>query len=105
MPKKKKSEVKDILNKYVQDFLSFLLVTLEEGTGSLFKKFSNLLSFKRRLQHTVVALVILIAALGIIFYGLGLFLESFFPKLRPGIMHILIGVVFILIALAYKKYY
>lgn len=104
MVKKRKSEIKSILNKYFQEFLSFLLSLLEEGTGDLIKKFSKFINFKKRLQRYVISMVMIVAALVVIIYGIGTLLGSFFPNWLPGISYILVGAVFILIGWMYRKY-
>lgn len=104
MVKKKKPDMKSILNKYLQEFLSFLLSSLEGGTEDLLKKFGDFINFKKRLQRYIVSLVIIIAALVIIFYGISLFVGSYFPNWKPGISHIVVGIIFVLIGWAYRKY-
>lgn len=50
MPKKKEPELKNLLNKYFWEFISFILTSLEEETEDLLKKFRDWINFKKRLQ-------------------------------------------------------
>lgn len=104
MPRKKELELKDILNKYFREFLSFLLTSLEEGTEDLMKKFREWINFKKRLQRYVISIIIIIASLGVVLYGTGSLLGSYFPNWKPGISHIIVGIAFILIGWFYRKY-
>ena len=104
MARKKKPELKSLLNKYFGEFMSFLLTSLEEETGDLLKKFRNWINFKKRLQKYVISLIIVVASLVVILYGIGTLLGSFFPGWRPGASHILVGVIAILAGWAYRKY-
>ena len=102
--KRKGSGVKSVLNEYVQDFLSFLLSSLEGGAGGLIKKLIDFMNFKKRLRRDIITLMIVIASLATIFWGVGELLGSFFPSWRPGMAHITIGIILLLIALAYRKF-
>ena len=104
MAKKKEPELKNLLNKYFQEFLSFLLTSLEEGTGDLLKKLRDWMNFKKRLQKYVISVIIVVASLAVILYGIGTLLGSFFPGWGPGASHILIGIIAILAGWAYRKY-
>jgi len=43
------------------------------------------------------------ASIIVVFYGIGSLVGSLFPELPPGTSHIIVGIVFILIAWAYAK--
>ena len=105
MAKKKRAEAKNIFNKYLKGFLSFLLSLLEEGTGDLIRKFGDIMNFKKRLRKYVVFLILITASITIFLIGVAELVESFFPSLKPGTTHILLSIVVILIALIYKKFY
>ena len=105
MPKKKRAEIKNIFNKYLKEFLSFLLSLFEEGTTDLIRKFGDIINFKKRLRKYVVFLILITASITIFLIGVAELLESFFPNLKPGTAHILLSIAVILIALIYKKFY
>ena len=105
MAKKKRAEAKNIFNKYLKEFLSFLLSLLEEGTGDLIRKFGDIMNFKKRLRKYIIFLILITASITIFLIGIAELIESFYPNLRPGTTHILLSVVVILIVLIYKKFY
>ena len=102
--KRKISGVKSVLNEYIQDFLSFLLTSLEEGTGGLIKKLIDFMNFRKRLRRDIITIIVVIASLATIFWGAGELLGSFLPSWRPGMTHITIGIILLLVALAYRKF-
>ena len=105
MAKKKSSEAKNIFNKYLKEFMSFLLSLLEEGTGDLIRKFGDIINFKKRIRKYIIFLILITASATIFFIGMAELAESLYPNLRPGTTHILLSVILILIALIYKKFY
>ena|SRR3989344_3128717 len=105
MAKKKRAEVKNIFNKYLKEFLSFLLSLLEEGTSDLIRKFRDIINFKKRLRKYIAFLILIAASITIFLIGIAELVESFFPNMRPGTTHILLSIVIIVIALIYKKFY
>ena len=105
MAKKKRAEAKNIFNKYIKEFLSFLLSLLEEGTGDLIRKFGDIINFKKRLRKYIIFLILITASITIFLIGEAELVESFFQSLKPGTTHILLSIVVILIALIYKKFY
>jgi len=105
MAKKKRAEIKNIFNKYLKEFLSFLLSLLEEGTGDLIRKFGDIINFKKKLRKYIIFLILIAASITIFLIGVAELVESFFPNLKPGTTHILLSIVVILIALIYKKFY
>ena len=105
MAKKKRAEAKNIFNKYLKEFLSFLLSLLEEGTSDLIRKFGDIMNFKKRLRKYIIFLILITASITIFLIGVAKLVESFFPSLKPGTTHILLSIVVILIALIYKKFY
>jgi len=54
MAKKKRAEIKNIFNKYLKEFLSFLLSLLEEGTGDLIRKFGDIINFKKKINQPII---------------------------------------------------
>ncbi len=58
---------------------------------------------KKTLKHYLVSFVIVFASIIVVFYGIGSLVGSLFPELPPGTSHIIVGIVFILIAWAYAK--
>jgi hypothetical protein len=100
---KKRAEQKSILKKYTQQFLSFFLPLIVENKEDLIKKFGDIVNFKKLFKRYMILLIILIVALFITLDGLGLFISSFFPNLPPGLIHILIGLLLMLIAMAYSR--
>jgi hypothetical protein len=60
---------------------------------------------KQKLQHYFTSWVIMGAALFIIFYGIAMMIDFFLPGWVPGLSFIIVGIVFILVALVYRKYY
>ena len=105
MAKKKGAAAKNIFNKYLKEFLSFLLSLLEEGTGDLIRKFGDIINFKKRLRKYLIFLILITASITIFLIGVAELVESFFPNLRPGTIHILLSVAVVLMALIYKKFY
>ena len=105
MAKKKRAEIKNIFNKYLKEFLSFLLSLLEEGTGDLIRKFGDIINLKKKLRKYIIFLILIAASITIFLIGVAELVESFFPNLKPGTTHILLSIVVILIALIYKKFY
>lgn len=99
---KKRTERKSALNKYARQFLSFLLPLLVENKEELMKKFNDIVNFKRVIKRYLILFILTLAALIIILDGLGLFIGSFFPNLRPGSVQIVIGIILILAVLVYK---
>ena len=85
--------------------MSFLLSLLGEGTGDLMRKFGDIINFKKRLRKYVVFLILITASITIFLIGMAELIESFYPNLRPGTIHILLSIIVILIALIYKKFY
>ncbi len=65
---------------------------------------SRISALGRKIRRYGIALVIVIASLGVIIYGIGSLLGSFFPGWLPGTSHILVGIIFILIAWAWMRY-
>jgi hypothetical protein len=101
---KKRAEQKSILKKYTQQFLSFFLPLIVENKEDLIKKFGDIVNFKKMFKRYMILLIITIVALFIIVDGLGLFISSFFPDLRAGVIHISIGVILILAVLIYNRF-
>lgn len=97
------AKTKNMLDRYTQEFVALILDFLKENKKSLIGKLGDLINFKKRLSHYIVFWVAVLAAVILILDGVGLFLGSFFPGLRPGTTNILVGAVFILAALAYEK--
>ncbi len=83
----KKSWLHSVLGAYLREVLSSLVY-----------------SAKRKLRRYAALFIIVIASLSIIFYGIGSLLGSFFPEWRPGVSHIIIGIIIMLIARAYSKF-
>ena len=103
MAKKKRAEAKNIFNKYLKEFLSFLLSLLEEGTGDLIRKFGNIINFRKRLGKYIVFFILIICSITIFLIGMAKLAESFFPGIMPGVIYMLLAIVVILLAMAYKK--
>jgi hypothetical protein len=103
MAKKKKSELSVMINKYLQEFISYILSSLEVSTENLIKRFSDIVRLKERVRRNIISLSISIAAIIVIMLGLGEFIVSFFPFVRQGIAQIIVGTAFLLIAWLYKK--
>ena len=81
------------------------MALLEEGTGDLIGKFGDIINFKKRPRRYILFLILITFFITIFLIGIAELVESFFPNLRPGTIHILLSVVAILIALIYKKFY
>ena len=91
---KKKSGVKNIFNKYIPDFFSSLLSSVEEDVEN---------SLRKRWKNYVTSMNIMIAGFVLIAFGITIFLDSLLPQLTPGLIYIVIGLVFMLIASFYRK--
>ena len=102
--KKNSSVLENLMHKYLQDFLSFLFSSVEGGIEDSLKKFSNFTHFKEKWQRYMTSVIIMTAGVAILVFGIGTLIESFIIIWKPGIAHILIGLIFILISLAYKKF-
>lgn len=105
MAKKEIFGLEKLMHKYLQEFFSFLFSSVEGGIEDSLKKFSNFAHFKEKWRHYVLSVIIMTAGVVLLAFGLGVLIESFFVIWKPGIVHIFLGVVFILTALIYKKFY
>jgi hypothetical protein len=101
---KKRAEQKNTLENYTKQFLSFVLPLIVENKEKLIKKFGDIVNFKKMFKRYMILLIITFVALFITLDGLGLFISSFFPDLRAGIIHISIGVILILAVLIYNRF-
>jgi hypothetical protein len=99
----KKSAEKGILAKYAPKIMSLILSIPEENSESFLKKFNNTIHFKRFLIRYATFFILLLAALIVILDGMGLLFGSMLPNLRPGITHIIIGLLLIVAVIVYRK--
>ncbi len=98
-----KSEPKSILNRYVQDFFSSIFSELSEKTERLLKRLGEFVILKKLLKQYAVFWAMMLAAIITTLYGLGAFISSFFPGMKPGLTHIFLGIAVMVIAVAYRK--
>ena len=90
MPEKKNGGFKKIFEEYIADYLREIV-----------RFFFSML--ERHLKRYAVSLVVMIASLSVIIYGIGSFLGYFFPAWPSGISHIFVGLFFLLAAKEYSK--
>ena len=90
MPEKKNSGFKKIFEEYITDYLREIV-----------RFFFSML--ERRFKRYAASMVLAIASLTVIIYGIGSLAEYLVPALVPGISHILVGIVFLLIAREYVR--
>ena len=102
MPKKRE-DLGEVVSKYTHDFLSFFLSSVEEGAEGVLKKFKNWANFKKRIKKLAIFLVIVIIALVTLADGISLLIQSLFPGLMPGVVHIVVSLALILFAFIYKE--
>jgi|MudIll2142460700_1097286.scaffolds.fasta_scaffold1243165_2 hypothetical protein len=99
----KKPVEKSNLKKYALQFASFALPLIAENKESIVKNFNNIVNYKRVVKRYLIFSSVLLVALFLLLNGLGLFIDSFFPDLRPGIVQILMGLVLALAVMLYSK--
>ncbi len=104
MVKKNSFGLEKIMHKYLQDFFSFLFSSVEGGLEDSLKKFSNLAHIKEKWKRYMISVIIMTAGVVMLAFGIGTLIESVIIIWKPGVMHIFVGLVFIFIALIYKKF-
>ncbi|MBI2143709.1 hypothetical protein HYU17_00985 [Candidatus Woesearchaeota archaeon] len=102
MPEQK-SEPGSALGGYVRDFLSSIFSELASNAERMLRRLGELVIFRKILKQYAIFLVMMTAATITLLYGLGAFISSFFPGLKPGTVHILTGIALIVVAMAYRK--
>lgn len=90
MPEKKNNGFKKIFEEYITDYLREIV-----------RFFFSMLEM--RMRRYAVSMVLAIASITAIIYGLGSFIGYFFPLWIPGTSHILVGIVFLLAAREYIR--
>jgi len=65
------------------------------------KSLSNL---GRKIRKLLTTIILFSAGLGVLGIGIALYINELYPKISPGISHILIGSAIILIAALYSKF-
>lgn len=103
MAKKRQGVVEEIIHKYAQDFFSFLFSSLEKGVGHSFERFADLLHIKRKIKRYAYAIMLAVAGLFLIFYGIALWISSLIPSVNQGIIFFVFGLIVVLAAYIVKK--
>jgi len=101
MPVKKPQ--KDLLKKYTDVFLSLIFSKLEDGIDKLSKDFIDTTQIKKKLQRYIISMIIILASITIIFYGLGTMLGQYFQNWLPGLSYVVVGLIFSIVAILYKN--
>ncbi len=99
-----KSEPKSILNRYAHDFFSLVFSELSEKAERLIKRLGEFVILRKILKQYAIFWVMMLAAIVTTLYGLGAFIGSFFPGLKPGLSHIFIGAALAATAIAYRRF-
>ncbi len=97
------SEPKNALNKYVQDFFSLIFSELSESAERMIKRLGDFVILKKLLKRYAAFWAMMLAATITALYGLGAFISSFFPGMKPGLAHIFVGLAVMATALAYRE--
>ncbi len=104
MAKKRGSGVKNILHKYLHDFFSSLLSSVEEGVEDSLKSSDNFIRFRDRWKSYMNSVNIMVAGYILIALGVAMFLDSLLPQLTSGLIYVIVGLIFILIAFMYRRF-
>lgn len=108
MVQKKKSSslgLSSLLSKYAHEGLSLLTLVAKDVVRDIPSEVDKVWHLRQRADRYIALWTLIIAALVIGLFGLGSFIESFVPTWRPGLVHLIIGSILILIVIIYKKSY
>ena len=105
MAKKKESGIKNIFHKYLHDFFSSIISSVEEGVEGSLKDSDSFIKFRERWKRYMNSVNIMAAGFVLIAFGIAMLLDSLFPKLQSGLIYIIVGLVFMVIAWVYKRLY
>lgn len=90
MPEKKSGGFKKVIEERIAEYI-------KESV------YSFLSMLKRRLKQYALSIMLTVASLAVIIYGIGSLVGYLIPTLVPGTSHIIVGVLFLLAARAYSK--
>ncbi|MBU4246083.1 MAG: hypothetical protein ABIF85_00270 [Nanoarchaeota archaeon] len=78
---------------------------IEERIAEYLKEsaYSFLSMLKRRIKQYALSMMLAVASLVVIIYGIGTLMGYLIPTLVPGTSHIIVGLLFLLAARAYSK--
>ncbi|MBI2449495.1 hypothetical protein HYV49_04325 [Candidatus Pacearchaeota archaeon] len=103
MAKKKNFREKNIFSKYLHDFFSSLIFSVEEGIEDSLKDSKNFIRFREKWKRYMNSVNIMVAGYILIAFGIAVFLDSLLPNLTSGLIYVIVGLVFILVAWAYRR--
>lgn len=78
---------------------------LSSGIRKIASSVEDEIKAKKKLHHYFMSWVVMSAALFVLFYGISVMIDYLLPGWIPGLSFIIVGIIFILIALVYRKYY
>ena len=103
MAKKKNFREKNIFHKYLHDFFSSLLSSVEEGIEGSLKNSDSFIKFRERWKRYMNSVNIMAAGFILIAFGIAMFLDSLLPNLTSGLIYVIVGLVFMLAAWIYRR--
>lgn len=103
MAKKKDSGIKNIFHRYLHDFFSSLLSSVEEGVEDSLRSSDSFLKFRDKWRRYMTSVNIMVAGYALIAFGIAAFLNSIFPWLTPGLVYVVVGLAFVLAAWMYRR--
>jgi hypothetical protein len=101
---KRKTRKDDILEKNMQQLLSFALSMISKNKEVIIKKISDAVNIKKTIRKYAIIFTLVLVAIVILLDGVGLIIESLFPALLPGTIHILMGIIIIIGVLIYERH-
>jgi hypothetical protein len=99
----RKDERKTPLKDDVWHFLGLAFSYFMENKDNIAKKLGDIVNFKKMIRRYVITFALVLAALFVILDGIGMFISSFFPGISPGLFHILIGILIVIVLVAYNR--
>ncbi|HLG24539.1 MAG TPA: hypothetical protein VI564_06440 [Candidatus Nanoarchaeia archaeon] len=103
--KKKSKKNRAIASEYLQDMGSALLDSVAKTTTKIVRESRTYRNVNRLIRGYIVIAVFGIVSILLILEGASIFISSLYPKIMPGIIHILAGALILIILVIIKKFY
>lgn len=101
----KKLKEENVFNKYFVDSFALIFSWIGEYFEEIIGKSNYIIKLKKKIMIAIITFILLFASLLIILYGFGTFIASYFPDLRPGLIHIALGFIILILILIYRYFY